>query len=541
MASTGRVIGIGFLAVAVAGGGGYYLYSRSQQKDQNRIGQSFADLSQCLAGKLVATDGEIVLEISTLEGRLAHRPAELRTLGDGSKWPSTCAPHARAIYDIVHASSSYERDAKGKLLAELDALEKAAAAEDPAGAALPGKAASLWRVMQENGIAMAKQSSSPTPPSIQRSDVQGDLPFAQLLPLDGGPVPQFLIEMPRKKDPNAPDAGAPDTWGREPPDPEGRVSLCAFADGTLTCKKIPGPEVYTPVGRWASTAFVPLGVDGELGLFDGTKVTRLGIQAPLAHDVFVDGKGTVFALDCTGPRGRCLIDSATLLVKPVDGAAKRKDLVTVLEPIKDDVSSTDVVLYRDALYFAGRPAARAPLSAEGKIASGSIQKLGVDLDFVPRQTCVSDGTIVAYQGKGQIFFTDKSAIVAPGGPLLRCYPGGYASTSDLEICNAEGCKLAIPEDMKKRLPDNAVVGRVGDRNALLWSAKGAKGVLLQFLGADPKKLEPEIVLAEKSVDRQFLAIIGTKDGALVFWEHDKAPRGVFVAPDGKVAPIKISM
>jgi hypothetical protein len=270
MASTGQVIGFGFLAVAVAAGGGYYLYGRAQQKDQDKIGQSFADLSQCLAGKPITADGEIVVEVSTLEGRLAHRPAELRTLSDGSKWPSTCAPHARAIYDIVHASSKFDRDAKGKLLAELEALEKAASSEDPAGAAMPGKAASLWRAMQENGVEMAKQSSSPTPPSIQRSDVTGDLPFAQLLPLDGGLVPQFLIETPRKKDPNAPDAGAADSWGRRDADTEGRVSLCTFAEGTLTCKKIPGSEVYTPVGRWASADFVPLGVDGELGLFDSS-------------------------------------------------------------------------------------------------------------------------------------------------------------------------------------------------------------------------------------------------------------------------------
>jgi hypothetical protein len=228
-------------------------------------------------------------------------------------------------------------------------------------------------------------------------------------------------------------------------------------------------------------------------------------------------------------------------VKPLDGPSKRKDLLTAVEAVKDDMGSIeDVALYGDALYFAGNPAARAPLSPEGKVASGTLEKLGLGLAEMPRQTCSTDGTIVG-SDKGPVFFGKKAAIAARGGALLRCYAGGFASTRKLEMCNAEGCSLAIPEDMEKRLPDNAVIGRVGDRNALLWSAKGAKGVLLQLIGADPKKLEAEIVLSEKSVDRQYLAIIGAKDGALVFWEHEKAPRGVFVAPDGKVSPIKISM
>ncbi len=497
------------------GAGGYFYYRHVESSEKRQREQLFADVSQCLLGKPIASEAEALAEITSLEARTAHRPPEMR----GNGWPARCADRSRDLMTAVRNATFIDKDAKISILDGVDALTKAIDNQPKDHGSLSGYVAAFWRDAPKLGLAMAPSSNVPGPARPLILEGSPALPFSEILPLDGGPEWSFLAE--RKDKPGA-------------------VGICAPTDAGLACKDFPGDGHVRSSGLWQSTDFIPLGANAKLLLLHGGVLEDTGLRdTPF---VYADASGTIMAI-ARYP------DSPTereLSVKVYGKKAKSVNLAEALAEVTGlpDDAARKASLVGPNIFIDGPTLFRIPVLDHGKLgAAVQIRDVG---GGEWHGACLTGTTFVLERSdvaSSQLFFDDKKILgfVPHAAPLGTCGRTGETWSRSGVVCRPTGCHDPVPAPLRALLPFGTAVGTIGDRIVIAFAAHSGKGLLVRVAGDGDLEGTPDTVVTDHSEIEKTprVAVFSGTRGALVFAEIADEVLGVRVGQDGKIAPIVV--
>ena len=506
-------------ATAALGAGGFFFYRHLEHGDEDARKQRFADLSACLLGRSVTSDAEALEDFASLEAWTFERPPEMRGKADGGAWPDRCGEKAQAFSNSVRDSAFIDKETKVAMLDAISVLATDLSTQATKRTPCAGDVASLWRKALDLKVEMAATSTvkGPSRPSVM--DGSADLPFASVLPIEGGTEWIFLAE---KKGKDAP------------------IGVCTVTTDGLACKNLTGDAHVSAGGMWASTSFVPLVHRDKLQLLHDGAITD--VQRGVVNDAYADTDGTVYAvvLDRSGNR--------KLLVKAFDQKASMASLdeailaLPSLELPSDAASSARfvgtnlVVRARDHLY-------RVPVTPQAKL--GEPVALDAPVDEMGNVCRSGDSFVVSFPAPGQrhaLFVTSTyEAKLMTFEGVARCGASGEFWNTKEQECRPGGCHDPIPASVRGLLPDTAAVGLAGDKVVTAWLVPAGRGMLARVATDGGTDDLPDVVIAKKTdvEEHRRVAIFGGPKGALVMAETKSGLIGAHVGADGKVAPLAV--
>lgn len=499
-------------ATVAVGAGGFAYYKHLETRDRQKREQLFADLGQCLVGRVVTSDAEILADYASLEAWTMHRPPEMRGKAQGGAWPDRCGARAHALMDAARDSAFIDKDTKVAQLDAVGILANDLDAQEKKRSPCAGDVASLWRQAGEQHWAMATSSTVAGPSRPTMMDGAPETPFASLLPLEGGPEWAFLTA-PRDKGP---------------------LGFCTLGATGLSCTELKGDGHVNVAGAWESASFIPVLSGGELQLLHDGVMENAGIKG-FAFEAYAERDGTLYALVADG-------EKRSLAIKRLGKKAKLTsldDAISAFTGFGEGTAERSRLVGKGVLVPGDQGWSRFPILDNGSVgdparlegAQGTISTLCRTGPSIAVQFGVTN---VAYLFDGPV--VSRRAVL--GG--IKCGEAGELWSSG-QLCTAKDCHDPLPTSIRERLHESGAVGLAGDKVVTAWLVSAGRGMLARVAPDGDASDTPDVVIAPKTdvEDHQRVAIFGGPKGAIALAETKSGLIGAHITSDGKVEPLRI--
>lgn len=531
MSAATKGIAIGVLVLLAGGaGGGFYLYRKSGETQKTKREQAFADVSQCLFGERVEAPDTAATAMTGMQARGAHLADAARWPESGIAWPQRCASNAEDLIVAVRESSFLEAEPKRILLKEADALLTDLKKPDAQAAFLQRSVVALWRAAEQNQLRMAASSTVVGPPPTVRAGISFDaleLPFANILPVENGPVWHFLATRKGKKD---------------------ALATCVPTETGLSCKEFKSDDAFLPRGTWDSAAYIPQTLEPSLRVLVDGKLEDPGLPNP--NSVHVDDKGTVYALvssyDTDKSENVTKIhikprDKEAIVVR-VDKAAAKHDLKDVLP-----LQLVGQGLVARALSPKER-VLRFPIAADGTFGAPK---------EIPGMTFCRAGqryVFSAFEGeRATLVFLEGDTLgnevnipkTEDGAGRTKCSASGAVQIGARILCRTTGC-IEVFDDagftlFMKNVQTKPIIDMVGDRIVYTWGAKDGSGLLVHVGDPGFTAAGKDVLVVDKTGGKgpQQMGVFGSDKFALAIAEVEDKLVGFVINANGEVSAAKV--